>query len=136
MLKADFHIHTSEDREDLVTYSATELIDMAADLGYSVLSITNHNLNIWTRWLSDYARERGIVLIPGMEATIEGRHVLLYNFDFANISINRLRDLYALKDRNNMIIAPHPCYPSSVALRNLFRKHIRLFDAVELSHFW
>ena len=136
MLKADFHIHTSEDREDLVTYSATELIDMAADLGYSVLSITNHNLNIWTRWLSDYARERGIVLIPGMEATIEGRHVLLYNFDFANISVNRLRDLYALKDRNNMIIAPHPCYPSSVALRNLFRKHISLFDAVELSHFW
>ncbi len=136
LLKADFHIHTSEDIEDLVTYSATELIDMAAGFGYSVLAITNHNLNIWTEWLRDYARERGIILIPGMEATIQGKHVLLYNFDFASLSISRLSDLYALKDRNNMIIAPHPCYPSTVALGRLFHENISLFDAVELSHFW
>ena len=136
MLKADFHIHTSEDREDLIRYSATELIDMAAFHGYSALAITNHNLNIWTEWLRDYARERGIVLISGMEATVEGRHVLLYNFDFAELSVNCLHDLYALKDRDNMIIAPHPCYPSTVALRKLFFKHIHLFDAVEVSHFW
>jgi len=136
LLKADFHIHTSEDREDLVTYSATELIDTAARLDYSVLAITNHNLNIWTEWLRDYAMERGIVLIPGMEATIQGKHVLLYNFDFDSLSINRLSDLYALKDKNNMIIAPHPCYPSTVALGKLFHQHISLFDAVELSHFY
>ncbi len=136
MLKADFHIHTAEDPEDLVRYSATELIDTAAQLGYSVLSITNHNFNVWTERLRDYARERGIVLIPGMEATIQGRHVLLYNFDFPSLSISRLSDLYALRDQDNMIIAPHPCYPSSVALRRLFFQHIDLFDAVELSHFY
>ncbi len=136
LLKADFHIHTSEDPEDLIRYSATDLIDMAHGLGYRVLAITNHNRCTWNTWLRDYARERGIVLIPGMEATVQGRHVLLFNFDFESISIGSLKDLYALKDRDNMIIAPHPCFPSTVALRGLFQKHIRLFDAVELSHFW
>ncbi len=136
MLKADFHIHTSEDREDLIKYSATTLIDIAADRGYSVLAITNHNLNIWTAWLRDYALERGIVLIPGMEATIQGRHVLLLNFDFDSLSVSRMDDLYAVKDKNNMIVAPHPCYPGTVALRRLFFKYLKVFDAVEVSHFW
>lgn len=136
LLKADFHIHTSEDREDLIRYSATELIDMAASHGYRVLAITNHNLDILTEWLRDYALERNIILIPGMEATIQGRHVLLYNFDFKSLSVSRISDLYALQDRDNMIMAPHPCYPGTVALRRLFFKHIKLFDAVEVSHFW
>ena len=43
ILKADFHVHTSEDPEDLVFYRAIDLIDMAHNLGYAVLSITNHN---------------------------------------------------------------------------------------------
>ncbi len=136
MLKADFHIHTSEDPEDLIRYSATELIDMAHEKGYRALSITNHNHCTWSKWLCDYARERDIVLIPGMEATIQRKHVLLFNFDFKNISVTRLADLYNLKDKNNMIIAPHPCFPSTVALQGLFFRHIDLFDAVELSHFW
>ncbi len=134
LLKADFHIHTSEDPEDTIRYSATDLIDRAQRHGYSVLAITNHNSCVYNGYLRDYAKERGIVLIPGMEATIQGRHVLLLNFDFATINPSRLKELYDLKDRNNLIIAPHPYFPSTVALRALFRKNIRLFDAVELSH--
>ena len=136
LLKADFHIHTSEDPEDLVRYSATELVDMAQERGYGVLAITNHNFNVWSQWLADYARERGIVLVPGMEATIQGRHVLLLNFRFGEMSVGTLHDLYRYKDSNNLIIAPHPCYPGTVALRRLFFKHLSLFDAVEVSHFW
>ncbi len=134
LLKADLHIHTSEDPEDTIRYSATDLIDRAREYGYSVLAITNHNSCLYNRYLRDYARERGIVLIPGMEATIQGRHVLLLNFDFSRINPARLEELYGLKDQDNLIIAPHPYFPSTVALRALFRKNIRLFDAVELSH--
>lgn len=136
LLKADFHIHTSEDPQDFVRYSACELIDMAHELGYQVLAITNHNKCTWTPYLRDYARERGIVLLPGMEATIEGRHVLLINFPFSHLSISRLQDLYALKMDRNLIIAPHPYYPSPVALRGKFTKNLHLFDAAEWSHFF
>ncbi len=136
LVKADFHIHTSEDRKDLVHYSATELIDMARDRGFSCLAITNHDLCTWSEYLRDYAKERGICLLPGMEATIEGRHVLLINFDFERVSASTFKDLYKIRTDDALIIAPHPFYPSMVALRGKFTKYMELFDAAEWSHFF
>lgn len=136
MLKADLHIHTAEDTQDLVFYSAIELIDIAHGLGYSVLSITNHDSVTYSRYLSDYAKERGIVLVPGMEATIEGRHVLLYNLDFASVDRSSLSNLKRLKTTQSLVIAPHPYYPSPRALRGLLRPNISLFDAIEFCHFY
>ncbi len=134
LLKTDLHIHTSEDPEDLVLYSAIELIDMACGLGYSVLAITNHNHVTYSEYLRDYAKERGIVLIPGMEATIQGRHVLLHNLDFKRIQRDKIQNLETLKRHDNLIIAPHPYFPSPVALRGMLRRHFNCFDAVEYCH--
>ncbi|MDA8163271.1 MAG: hypothetical protein M0022_10295 [Desulfobacteraceae bacterium] len=136
LLKADLHIHTAEDPEDLVFYRATELIDMANTYGYSVLSITNHNCVTYSEYLRDYARERGIVLIPGMEATIEGRHVLLYNMDFPSLDRRSLPGLAKIKTDQGLVMAPHPYYPSPLALRGLLRSNISLFDAIEFCHFY
>ncbi len=135
-LKADIHVHTSEDPEDLVLYSATQLIDMAHKRGYKVLSITNHNKMTYSQYLRDYARERGIVLIPGMEATIEGRHVLLYNVDPLKVRRDSLLSLKDVRDKNTLIVAPHPFFPGFCALRRRFLRYIELFDAVEISHFY
>ena len=41
-LKADLHLHTAEDPVDRVGYTARELITKAADKGFDVISITNH----------------------------------------------------------------------------------------------
>ncbi|MBW1946485.1 MAG: PHP domain-containing protein [Deltaproteobacteria bacterium] len=136
ILKADLHIHTSEDPEDLILYSATELIDMACRLGYSVLAITNHNCVTYSGYLRDYAKERGIVLIPGMEATIQGRHVLLHNMDFQQVKRDKIARLDYLKRPDNLIIAPHPYFPGLVSLRGMLRRHVNLFDAVEYCHFY
>ena len=136
LIKADFHIHSSEDRKDVIHYSAMELIDMACKRGFSCLAITNHDACVWSEYLRDYAREREICLLPGMEATIQGRHVLLINFDFSTMSVSRLEDLYRLRREDSLIIAPHPFYPSLVALRKRFVRHIDLFDAAEWSHFF
>ena len=135
-LKADIHIHTREDPEDLILYSAIDLIDMAHEKGYKVLAITNHNKMTYSHYLRDYARERGIVLIPGMEATIEGRHVLLYNVDPNKVKRDSIASLRELRDKNTLIVAPHPFFPGFCALRGRFLRHIELFDAVEISHFY
>ncbi len=66
-LKADLHLHTAEDPHDRVAYTAKELISKAAEEGFEVLSITNHQRLTFNRNLSAFARERGILLIPGME---------------------------------------------------------------------
>jgi len=79
-LKADLHLHTRE-AEPFIAFDAYGLIDRAAREGFQVLSITNHDTLTFSDRLAAYARARGILLIPGAEATIEGRHVLLYNID-------------------------------------------------------
>src|SRR5262249_31661572 len=79
-LRADLHLHTRE-RESFIAYDARDLIDRAARSGFQVLSITNHDTVTFSAGLRGYAQERGILLIPGIEATIEGKHVLLYNID-------------------------------------------------------
>ncbi|OCC15809.1 hypothetical protein DBT_0734 [Dissulfuribacter thermophilus] len=135
-LKADIHIHTREDPEDLIYYSSFELIDMAAQEGFKVLSITNHNTLTYSEYLKDYARERGITLIPGIELTIKGRHVLVYNVDPQKIRRDSLESLEELKDTNTLIVAPHPFFPGTCALRGYFLKYIHIFDAVEVSHFY
>ncbi|MEJ2082289.1 MAG: PHP-associated domain-containing protein [Acidobacteriota bacterium] len=82
-LKADLHLHTCEDPHDgqrMVVHTPAELIQRAADQGFRVLSITNHNQLLYSRELAEYAERLGVLLIPGVEATLNGRHVLLYNF--------------------------------------------------------
>ena len=78
-MKADFHLHTREDPLDPILHDARKLIDRAQEKGFEVLAITNHESITYSDDLQDYARERGILLLPGMEATIEGRHVLIIN---------------------------------------------------------
>ena len=55
MLKVEFHSHTSDDPQDQIPYSARELIDRAAGLGYDALAITLHNRQLDIRHLIHYA---------------------------------------------------------------------------------
>ena len=79
-LKADLHLHTREG-DAFIAYDARALIDRAAREGYRVIAVTNHDQLTFSRRLAEYAGERGVVLVPGVEATIEGCHVLVYNLD-------------------------------------------------------
>jgi predicted metal-dependent phosphoesterase TrpH len=132
MLKVDLHTHTADDPVDRIPHSTTELIDRAATLGYDALAITLHDRQLDIRRLIPYAAERRIVLIPGMERTIQGRHVLLLNFKSGAEDVRTFEDLARLKRRQTgLVIAPHPFFPSSTALGRDLDQHAGLFDAVE-----
>jgi len=133
-LKADIHLHTREDPQDSVKYSGKELIDQAYLKGFDILAITNHNQVTHDNYLAEYARERGILLIPGAEATIGKKHVLLLNMDYPLHRIRTFDDLKSLKDGTGLIIAPHPFFPSFTSLNSKLEKHLDIFDAVEYSH--
>jgi len=134
-LKADLHLHTREG-EAFIAYGARELIDRAAEQGFDVLSITNHDTLTFDRELADYARERGILLIPGVEATVDGRHVLIYNPDVHPGQIRSFAALRRYRRPDWLVVAPHPFYPGSICLGRRLLREIDLFDAVELSHFY
>jgi predicted metal-dependent phosphoesterase TrpH len=132
MLKVELHTHTADDPHDRIPYSTTELIDRAAELGYQALAITLHDRQLDIRGFEDHARERGIVLIPGIERTIEGKHVLLLNFRRGTEAVQSFEDLARLRERENgLVVAPHPFFPHSSCLRGTLDANAALFDAVE-----
>ena len=132
MLKVELHTHTSDDPADWIPHSAHALIDRAAALGYDALAITLHDRQFDVRPLAAYAADRGIVLIPGIEKTIEGRHVLLLNFDRSAEDVETFDDLAKLKQRcRGLVVAPHPFFPMPCCLHGKMDRHASLFDAVE-----
>lgn len=138
MLKANFHIHTKEDPEDWISYSEYRLIDRAAKLGYKVMSITCHNKVVFSEKLALYARQKGILLIPGIEKSILGKHVLIINADKKAEKIQDFDDLaHYKKNRDCVTIAAHPLHPDkSICLgKKLLLEKIDLFDAIEYSYY-
>src|SRR5207237_6951891 len=93
MLKADLHIHTADDPVDRISHTTTDVIDRAAALGYQALAITLHERQLDLAALDSYARERRIVLIPGVESTSERKHVLLMNFRHDAEAVRTVTDL-------------------------------------------
>jgi len=132
MLKVELHTHTADDPVDRIPHSAMQLIDRAAALGYHALAITLHERQLDVARLVPYARERGIVLIPGVERTVEGAHVLLLNFSRAAEDVRTFDELARLRSREGgIVVAPHPFFPTSSCLRGRLERHAGLFDAVE-----
>lgn len=137
-LKANFHLHTKSDPEDWISYSETRLIDAANRLGYKVLSITCHNKVVFNEDLREYAAGKGILLIPGIEKSILGKHVLIINATPAAEKIKDFEDLKQYKENHNcFVIAAHPFYPhKSICLgKKLLLDFIDLFDGIEYSYY-
>ena len=134
-LKIDLHLHTAEDPIHRIRYTARELISSAADEGYDALAITNHHCVTFDRKLSAYARERGVLLIPGIEISIRRRHVLVLNPPPGK-TVSDFTTLSAIRRPETLIIAPHPYFPNLHSLNGHLLRHLRLFDAIEYCHFY
>jgi len=136
-LKVDFHTHTAEDPFEDIKYNAFELIDRASQKGFDALTITNHNTVTYSKNLAGYAEKKGILLIPGMEAILSDKHILIINPDFKEICSGwSLKDLPKLNKERNLTIAPHPFFPGSKSLKSALFPYLPFLDAIEFSHFY
>lgn len=135
MLRGDFHHHIDTDPMDggFVRHSAGELIDRAVAVGLNVLAITCHESVPYDGDAARYAAQRGVLLLRGMEATVDGNHVLLLNFPEFPPGVCSMADVAAHKTANALVIAPHPFYPVGVAAGAALAAHRAVFDAVEFS---
>jgi predicted metal-dependent phosphoesterase TrpH len=132
VVKVELHSHTADDPTDYIPHSTYQLIDRAGQLGYGALAITLHDRQLDVRPYADYAQQRGVTLIPGIERTIEGKHVLLLNFSRASEAVETFEDLAQLRaSEHGLVVAPHPYFPSPTCLGKLLGSNADLFDAVE-----
>ncbi len=94
----DLHMHTNVSDG---AFSPKEVIDEAKKNGVSLISITDHDIiDEYTDELFDYAKSKGIEIIPGIEISTKshgvGIHVLGYNF---NVHSKELKeDLFDLRN--------------------------------------
>ncbi|MBD3313765.1 hypothetical protein GF345_04955 [Candidatus Woesearchaeota archaeon] len=137
MLKIDLHTHAGKDRDHALAYSPRQLIDRTAKLGYDILSITNHETLTFSKDIKDYAKKRGILLIPGIEKRIENKEVIILNADKKAENLRTFRDLKRYRETKDVfVMAPHPFYPDPKALHSRLAENIELFDSIEFSHFY
>jgi len=144
MLKVELHTHIDIDPVDkpMIKYSAKQLVDLAIGKKFDVLAITCHNLVYQNDRLKEYAMDKGLLLIYGIERDIEGRHVLIYGIMQEEADgIKTFSDLKRLKEEkakikeNIFVIAPHPFYWGGTCLGDRIIKHLDLFDAWEFANF-
>ncbi len=138
-MKADFHLHTLDDPWDRhVDHTAEELFDKAAAEGFEVLALTLHGRQIDCDRLRQEAADRGIRLIPGVEADVEGAHVLLLGFP--TVWADAVRDYSSLRAAREacpegVVIAPHPFFPQGICVRHALFREADAFDGVEWTGF-
>ena len=138
--KIQFHAHTGSDPSDCIFHSDKDLIDRAAHHNYDVLAITCHDKVVHTKELEKYAAEKGILLIPGIEKTVDGNHIVIVNASMEIESVKTFDDLeiYKQENPNSLIFAPHPYHPLPIRVVSLGKqldRNIHLFDAIEWSCF-
>ena len=134
MLKVELHAHTDQDPADRIGHRTEDLIDHAAALGYDALAVTLHDRYFDPAPFQAHAARRGIVLLPGIERTIAGKHILLINFPPEVARVTTFADVRALKARGGgLVVAPHPFYPVPSALGRILDREMGLVDAIELN---
>lgn len=137
-LKSNLHMHVAGDPEDYISYTLRDVINAAKKLGFSVLAVTPHNALIGDEFDIRYAANLGILLIIGIEKTIEGAHVIILNATADVLLIKTFEHLAQYKKNHpeSFIIAPHPFFPAGYSLKKKFIRNHTLFDAVEFSWFF
>jgi predicted metal-dependent phosphoesterase TrpH len=120
-LKADFHIHTAEDPCDHIPYTAYKLIDTAAEMGFEVLSVTNHTALTFDRKLESYAGRHNILVNPASK-TIRRRY--------------SLAEIPRLKADQSLVIAPHPFFFLARSLQARLFPLLPYFDALEFTSYY
>ncbi len=139
-LKVDFHCHTSDDLVETAVSGRTnlpspfQLIDLAVKQNFDAISITHHGIIYRNEKVNEYARQKGLLLIPGTEAFIERKHVLLINYPMVK-PFKKYTDLCTYKREDGLIIAPHPFYILGKCVGQNLIKYIDCFDAIEYSRF-
>lgn len=89
----DLHTHTTASDGYL---TPTELVDLALANHVEMLAITDHDTTLGYENVKDYAQQRGLKLIAGVEISTtwggQGVHIVGLNFDVTHVAMTKLLD--------------------------------------------
>jgi predicted metal-dependent phosphoesterase TrpH len=134
-IKTNLHFHAKEDPIDKVEYGVKTALKKAAELGFGALALTFHRTFNDGAEFKDEADKNGVLVIPGIEANIENKDVVILNCDKNAEKIKTFAELREYKKNRPdiLIIAPHPYVTSTKSLMGKLKQNIDLFDAIEMT---
>lgn len=137
LYKTDLHAHIDLDAYDSIKYDYKTLLNYYKKKGFSIVTITCHDSFPITDEMKKFASINNMILIPGIEKTIEGKEILILNIqknDIADImQAKSFSDVATLKNKKHLFfIAPHPYHIISTCLKEDLEKNIEIFDAIEI----
>ncbi len=139
LVRADFHVHTRGDPQGVQRSSAEDYVLRAEELGLSVMAITNKGVLTYSEELAAFGREHNVLVVPGVEALVSGKEVLILNLDASRGGVPRtFEELADLRqnDPDVLTIAPHPYFVLGKCLKDEVYRRAELFDAIEYSYFY
>jgi predicted metal-dependent phosphoesterase TrpH len=133
--RVELHSHCLGDPVDTyLTHDIFEHIDQAKKAGLDAIAVTWHRKICVHPEAADYARARNILLISGMEAEVNHRHLVVLNLGENELPGEPGWDeVRALRARRSdvLVIAPHPFYPHPSCLGDEMSPNSDCIDAVE-----
>ncbi len=106
MHKGDLHIHSKYSHDG--SNSPRSIVKKSAKLGYDVISITDHNTMRGVSDATDYGKEYGIRVIPGIEVATDAGDVIGLDVGEEVKSRNWADVILEIKEKGGLSILPHP----------------------------
>jgi predicted metal-dependent phosphoesterase TrpH len=133
--RVELHSHCQGDPVDTdIGHTIFEHIDQAQKIKLDAIAVTWHRKICFHPEAAAYARERDILLISGMEAEVDRRHLVVLNLNEGDLPVeptwDEIRTLRARKPEV-LMMAPHPFYPHPSCLGDRIDAHLDCIDAVE-----
>lgn len=133
--RVELHSHCAGDPQDTyLEHSIHEHIDQAKAVGLDAIAITWHRRIFADAEAMAYAQKQGVLLIAGMEAEIDHKHLVVLNLKEGDLPGHTTWDeIRTLRQRRPemLTLAPHPFYPHPSCLGGAINDHVDCIDAVE-----
>jgi predicted metal-dependent phosphoesterase TrpH len=135
LFRVELHSHCQGDPVDTyLDHTLFQHIDRAKEAGLDAIAVTWHRRICAVPEAVAYAHERGVLLIPGMEADVDRKHLVVLNLADGDLppdpTWNQIRAL-RLRKPHVFVLAPHPFYPHPCCLGQSMTAHADCIDAVE-----
>jgi predicted metal-dependent phosphoesterase TrpH len=133
--RVELHSHCQGDPVDTnLRHDIFSHLDRAKKVGLDAIAITWHRKPCVQPEAEAYARKRGLLLISGLEAEIERRHLVVLNVKEGDLpgetTWDGIRELRRRKPEV-LVMAPHPFYPHPSCLGRHMEGNADCIDAVE-----
>jgi predicted metal-dependent phosphoesterase TrpH len=133
--RVELHSHCQGDPIDsYLSHTIYQHIDRAREVGLDAIAVTWHQKICVVPEAVAYARERNILLIAGMEAEVDRRHLVVLNVAEGDLPADPTwKQVRALRARKPdvFILAPHPFYPHPTCLGRMMNDNADAIDGVE-----